>query len=84
MRKPGWLHIALSLYLLIAHKAVGVQWDNIDKPVTVDDNITFGQLLVMFIADSFLYLLIMWYVEAVFPGDYGIPQKPYFLFTVSS
>ena len=62
----------------------GVQWHNLNKPVSVDDNFTFGQVLFMFILDSSLYLLIMWYVEAVFPGNYGIPQKPYFFVLVSS
>ena len=60
-----------------------MQWDNLDTPVTIDDNLAFGQILIMFIVDSILYTLVMWYVEAVFPGDYGIPQTPYFFLLVS-
>ena len=32
----------------------------------------------MLIMDSFIYGIITWYVEAVFPGDNGIPHKPWF------
>ena len=38
---------------------------------------------VMLAVDFFLYALIAWYVDAVMPGDYGIPQPLYFPFTVS-
>ena len=60
-----------------------MQWNNLNEPVSVDDNITFGQILLMFVVDSVLYILIMWYVEAVFPGQYGIPQRPWFFVLVS-
>ena len=40
-------------------------------------------LSVMFVVDTVLYLVIAWYVEAVFPGEYGIAQPWYFPFTVS-
>ena len=36
----------------------------------------------MFVVDTVLYLLIAWYVEAVFPGEYGIAQPWYFPVTV--
>ena len=61
----------------------GVQWKNLRTPVSVDDNFTMFNVMMMLVVDSFLYLLIMWYVEAVFPGEYGVPQKWYFPFTVS-
>jgi ATP-binding cassette subfamily A (ABC1) protein 3 len=32
----------------------------------------------MFILDTFLYLAIALYIEAVFPGDFGVPQPWYF------
>ena len=61
----------------------GVQWSNIAKSVSVDDSFTMLQVFIMLIIDSVIYLIIAWYVEAVFPGEYGVPQKWYFLFTVS-
>jgi len=61
----------------------GVQWSNIMHGVSVDDNFSMFQVLVMLLADSVLYSLITWYVEAVFPGEFGVPQHWYFPFTVS-
>jgi len=36
----------------------------------------------MFLIDSVLHTLAMWYIDAVFPGTYGIPQPPYFFVLV--
>ena len=52
--------------------------------MSVDDSFTMLNVFVMMIVDSVIYLLITWYVEAVFPGEYGVPQKWYFLLTVSN
>ena len=52
-------------------------------PFSVDDDLTFLHILMMFVVDIAFYSLVCWYVEAVFPGDYGVPQPWYFPFTVS-
>ncbi|XP_032896611.1 ATP-binding cassette sub-family A member 3 [Amblyraja radiata] len=59
-------------------KGTGIQWSNINQSVTVDDNFTIFDVIGMLIFDSLLYGLITWYVEAVFPGEYGIPEVWYF------
>ncbi|XP_043567483.1 phospholipid-transporting ATPase ABCA3 isoform X1 [Chiloscyllium plagiosum] len=59
-------------------KGVGVQWSNIFLPVSVDDSFTLAQSMAMLILDSVVYILVTWYVETVFPGEYGIPQVWYF------
>lgn len=61
----------------------GVQWSNLYKGVSVDDSMTMGYVFLMFIADSFLYGVITWYMEAVFPGEYGTPYPWYFPFLKS-
>ncbi|NWT69367.1 ABCA3 protein, partial [Prunella himalayana] len=53
------------------------------KPVSVDDNFTLAQVLGMLLLDSVLYGVVAWYVEAVFPGEYGVPQPWYFFLTPS-
>ena len=53
----------------------GAQWENLFTPVTVDDNLTLGYILLMLIFDGFLYLFIALYVEKILPGDYGVPEK---------
>lgn len=61
----------------------GVQWSNIGQSNSVDDNLSLALLMLMLIIDTFLYLFIALYVEAVFPGEYGVPQPWYYLFTSS-
>lgn len=62
----------------------GIQWRDLMKPVSVDDNFTLAQVLGMLLLDSVLYGVVAWYVEAVFPGEYGVPQPWYFFLTVST
>ncbi|XP_078519131.1 phospholipid-transporting ATPase ABCA3 [Lissotriton helveticus] len=64
-------------------KGTGIQWVNLMKPVSVDDNFTFAHVLGMLLLDSVLYGLVAWYMEAVFPGEYGIPQPWYYFLTPS-
>ncbi|XP_019504266.1 PREDICTED: ATP-binding cassette sub-family A member 3 [Hipposideros armiger] len=59
-------------------KGTGVQWRDLLSPVNVDDDFTFGQVLGMLLLDSFLYGLVTWYIEAVIPGQFGVPQPWYF------
>lgn len=63
---------------------VGVQWRDLLSPVNVDDDFSFGQVLGMLLLDSILYGLVTWYVEAVLPGQFGVPQPWYFFIMVSS
>ena len=50
----------------------------------MDDDFTFGQVLGMLLLDSVLYGLVAWYVEAVLPGQFSVPQPWYFFILVSS
>ena len=75
-------NVAMSLGAQLIGKyegaGTGVQWSNINRGISIDDDFTFGLVLVMFVVDSLIYGVIAWYVEAVFPGDYGVPQPWYF------
>lgn len=44
----------------------------------------FGHILLMLLLDAFLYGLVTWYIETVFPGQYGVPQPWYFFLMVST
>uniref|UniRef100_UPI00358EF626 phospholipid-transporting ATPase ABCA3-like isoform X2 n=1 Tax=Myxine glutinosa TaxID=7769 RepID=UPI00358EF626 len=59
-------------------KGTGVQWNSLVEPVSIDDNFTMGHVLLMLIVDSIIYGLLTWYIEAVRPGEFGIPQPWYF------
>ena len=61
----------------------GLQWSNLAKPVNIDDDFSMAIVFVMLVSDCVLYGFIMFYVDNVWPGEYGIPQPWYFLFTVS-
>ena len=57
---------------------VGVQFNNLNKPVSVDDDFTMVNVILMLLLDAVIYAVITWYVEAVHPGEYGIPRRYYF------
>ncbi|KAM6957907.1 LOW QUALITY PROTEIN: phospholipid-transporting ATPase ABCA3 [Aplochiton taeniatus] len=59
-------------------KGTGIQWCNLFESVTVDDDFSLGQVLGLLLLDALLYGLVAWYVEAVFPGEYGVPLPCYF------
>jgi len=61
---------------------VGLQWSNINKFSSIDDNFTMLHTLIMLIIDIILYTIITWYFDALLPGDFGTPQPFYFPFTV--
>ncbi|GJQ88081.1 hypothetical protein Trydic_g13093 [Trypoxylus dichotomus] len=61
--------------------AEGLIWSNFFTPVSPDDSFTMAHIILMLIIDTFLYLIIALYVEAVFPGDYGVPKVWYFPLT---
>ncbi|KAG1683898.1 ATP-binding cassette sub-family A member 3 [Nymphon striatum] len=61
----------------------GIQLHNLSMPVSPDDTLTLSHILLMLLLDSILYFLITWYVEAVYPGEYGLSQPLYFPFMPS-
>ena len=62
----------------------GLQWENVHKPVDIDDDFTVLHCIGLLIVDITLYGLITWYVDAVKPGKYGVAKPFYFPFTVRS
>lgn len=49
-----------------------------------DDNFVFAHIMGMLLFDAFFYGLLAWYIDAVFPGKYGVPKPWYFFMQVSS
>ncbi|XP_054570377.1 phospholipid-transporting ATPase ABCA3-like [Eptesicus fuscus] len=79
-------NVAMALgtkYLVRAEiDKVGIKWSNIFSPNTVE-NFVFAYILGIFLLDAVLYGLVAWYIEAVFPGEYGVP-KPWNFFLLHS
>lgn len=75
--------MALGFNVVIRYEGTqeGLQWNNIFTPVSIDDHFHLGYVLIMLVVDAIIYLLVALYVEKIFPGDYGVPEKWYFPFT---
>lgn len=72
--------MAFGFQLIVRFEGTGegLQWNNMWRPVSVDDDLTVGYLIVMLLLDATLYLLVALYVEQIYPGDYGIAKPWYF------
>ncbi|XP_057649320.1 retinal-specific phospholipid-transporting ATPase ABCA4 [Chionomys nivalis] len=60
-------------------QGLGLQWDNIGKSPVEGDEFSFLLAMKMMLLDAALYGLLAWYLDQVFPGDYGTPLPWYFL-----
>ncbi|KAK7083181.1 hypothetical protein SK128_003539 [Halocaridina rubra] len=60
--------------------ALGVQWSNSWATGNPRDQLTLGMVLLMLLLDTFIFLLVTWYVDQVSPGEYGVPEPWYFPF----
>lgn len=58
----------------------GVKPQNYSEPVWFEHNVSVADCVYMLLVDFFLYSLIAWYLNKVFPGPYGIPARWYFPF----
>ncbi|KAL8582197.1 hypothetical protein ACOMHN_004116 [Nucella lapillus] len=59
-------------------QALGSQWGNIGDSPVPNDTFSLESCIWMMFLDAALYLVLTWYIEAVFPGQYGMPRKWYF------
>uniref|UniRef100_A0A8C7ZX29 ABC transporter domain-containing protein n=1 Tax=Oryzias sinensis TaxID=183150 RepID=A0A8C7ZX29_9TELE len=64
-------------------QGVGIQWHNIAMSPEEGQRYTFIVSILMMLLDAVIYWVLTWYIENVFPGQYGIPRPWYFLFTYS-
>ncbi|KAM3612690.1 uncharacterized protein V6R79_012850 [Siganus canaliculatus] len=70
-------------FALFEEQGVGIQWKNLVASPLEEDDFSLRIAIIMMYFDSFLYGVLTWYIEAVFPGQYGIPRPYYFPFTKS-
>ncbi|XP_059350163.1 phospholipid-transporting ATPase ABCA1-like [Daphnia carinata] len=61
----------------------GAQWSNIAVSPKDGDAYSLLGCILMMLFDAVLYLVLTWYIETVFPGQYGIPKPWYFMFQPS-
>lgn len=70
-------------FALFEEQGVGIQWSNLISSPMEGDEYSLTTAIIMMYVDAFIYGLMTWYIEAVFPGQYGIPRPWYFPFTKS-
>ncbi|KAK1175667.1 phospholipid-transporting ATPase ABCA1-like [Acipenser oxyrinchus oxyrinchus] len=70
-------------FALFEEQGVGIQWNNLLSSPIEDDNYNLTTSIYIMFFDAFLYGVMTWYIETVFPGQYGIPRPWYFPFTKS-
>ncbi|KAM7379618.1 hypothetical protein PAMP_005160 [Pampus punctatissimus] len=64
-------------------QGLGLQWDNIQTSPLEKDTYSFLTSILMMVIDAVLYAILAWYLDNVFPGQYGIGRPFYFPFQPS-
>ncbi|XP_031439935.1 retinal-specific phospholipid-transporting ATPase ABCA4-like isoform X2 [Clupea harengus] len=64
-------------------QGLGLQWDNIQTSPLEGDEFSFRTSIIMLGVDTVLYALLAWYLDNVFPGQYGI-SRPFYFFVQPS
>uniref|UniRef100_A0A182PQD2 ABC transporter domain-containing protein n=1 Tax=Anopheles epiroticus TaxID=199890 RepID=A0A182PQD2_9DIPT len=82
-----WSNTAMGygVMLFMKHEgtSIGLQWDNLFSPVTVDDQLTMAHIFGILLFDAAIYLAVALYVEQIAPGQFGVPRRWNFIFTAS-
>jgi ATP-binding cassette subfamily A (ABC1) protein 3 len=61
---------------------IALDWTTFAKPATIEDDFSMAYVFFMLLINTLIFMLITWYVEAINPGPQGVPQPPWFPFTV--
>ena len=77
------LYLGLKGMLRQEESTFGIQWDTLDNPLFADDELTMGDVLLMYAVGAVIYAVITWYIDNVKPGPFGQAKKFYFPFQVS-
>ncbi|XP_073705778.1 retinal-specific phospholipid-transporting ATPase ABCA4 isoform X1 [Garra rufa] len=59
-------------------QGLGLQWDNIRTSPLEGDEYSFFTSVHMMLLDAVVYAFLAWYLDNVFPGQYGISRPFYF------
>ena len=60
----------------------GMNWSSLASPISTVDDLTLLHMWTMFLLDFLIYMIILWYMDNVRPGKYGLAKKFYFPFQV--
>ncbi|XP_055936420.1 phospholipid-transporting ATPase ABCA1-like [Argiope bruennichi] len=77
---PGALLTAFQIIIVYEASAEGVQWNNIGEFSLIPD-MNMSMTLSMMLVSCVLFMFAIWYLDAVWPWQPGVPKPFYFLFT---
>ncbi|KAJ7376779.1 hypothetical protein OS493_032513 [Desmophyllum pertusum] len=72
------LGIAAKLFAQFETQRRGISWKEVSGFPSPDENFNMAWVFSMLLAQCAIFATITWYVEAVFPGEFGIPKPFYF------
>ena len=75
---PTAFAFACQLIATFELQSDGLQWHTLVSTTQNCSNFSILNIIIMMIIDTLVYLLLALYVEAVMPGEYGVPKKPLF------
>ncbi|XP_055935809.1 phospholipid-transporting ATPase ABCA1-like [Argiope bruennichi] len=78
----GALLTGFQIIIVYEASAEGVQWNNMDELTLIPD-MSMSMTLGMMLVSCVLYIFAIWYLDAVWPWQPGVPKPFYFLFTRS-
>jgi ABC-type multidrug transport system fused ATPase/permease subunit len=69
-----------ELIAVFEFQNLGLKWSNFDTtPYNVKrEQFTMRSICLMLLLDAFLYMTLAWYIEGVWPGEFGVPKRWYF------
>ncbi|CAF3876784.1 unnamed protein product [Rotaria sp. Silwood2] len=77
------LALGAQLIGMFEGKGTGIQWSMFNEAVSIDDNFTMADVIIMLYVDAVIYLLLALYIENIWPGEYGIPKGVLYPFKLS-
>ncbi|CAI5799096.1 phospholipid-transporting ATPase ABCA7 [Podarcis lilfordi] len=83
LMSPVAFGFGCEYFSLYEEQGLGIQWYNLNSSPVEGDRYTFATSGGLLLLDAVLYGLATWYIEGVFPGQYGIPKPWNFPFQKS-
>ena len=79
------LALTWGIKILSIHESngIGLKASTVFKQTEPTDPMTMGHLWIMLVVDVIVYCILIWYVEGVKPGKFGVAKKWYFPFSKS-
>ncbi|XP_072143707.1 phospholipid-transporting ATPase ABCA3-like [Dermacentor andersoni] len=61
----------------------GARWSNLNMTGSLYDNITLTVMMCVVLSYCVFYAILVWYLDNVWPWQYGIPKEPFFFANMS-